>query len=53
MSADNKMEIISYGAEEHLRVLVKSSNERISQQVCNDHDAYVLFRSQFVSHPVG
>mgnify|MGYP005997887703 CR=1 FL=1 len=31
--ADNKMEIVSYGAEDHLRVLLKSSNDRISQQV--------------------
>jgi hypothetical protein len=27
------MEIISYGAEDHLRVLMKSNNDRISQQV--------------------
>mmetsp|Transcript_20177 Transcript_20177/g.34020 ORF Transcript_20177/g.34020 Transcript_20177/m.34020 type:complete len:296 (-) Transcript_20177:199-1086(-) len=32
VNPDNKMEIVSYGAEDHLRVLVRSSNERISQQ---------------------
>ena len=31
--ADNKMEIITLGAVDHLRVLVKSNNDRISQQV--------------------